>query len=114
MRRTRRAAKSTPACSGTDREILRCGRDGTASLPRMRPAPRAANRASQIAPLLDPRVHALLQDRHGQVAFFEDGVVESPQVEARPERTFGLRAQLEDRELAELVGERLAGPHHVA
>src|SRR5262245_55236157 len=43
----------------------------------------------------------------------EDGVVEGANVEARAEPTFGLLAQFEDLQLADLVGQRLPRPADV-
>src|SRR5271165_6024831 len=84
-----------PTCTGTE---ARRGAVGMASSARGR----------------DPGVDALLEhvERHG--AAREQGVVEGADVELRSQRALGPCARLEDPELADLVGERLAGVADVA
>ena len=87
------------------------------------PAPDASRRAGTAVralapvrrllhrdPLIDPRS----QQRQRQRAVIEQGVVEAPEVERRPERRLGPRAQGPDLEFAELVAECLPGVGNVA
>ena len=62
----------------------------------------------------DPRIHARAQHAHRQVAFSQHGVVKRADVEALAETFLGFPADVADRELSDLVAERLARPHHVA
>src|SRR6202158_527063 len=63
-----------------------------------------------VEPMLDMRLKEA--QRHG--ALLQDGVVEGADVEFGGEAALGFGAQLADFELAELVGEGLAGPDNVA
>ena len=62
----------------------------------------------------DPAIDLGLEHVERQRPVAEHGGVELANVEAIPERLLGACAQLADLELAELVGERLAGDGHVA
>src|SRR5690349_2106579 len=64
--------------------------------------------------LLDPPVHASLQQVERHRSAVEDLVVEGLDVEAGPERLLGAVAQLADLELAHLVRQRLPRPGDVA
>src|SRR5712664_603843 len=63
-----------------------------------------------IHPMLDVRLEETQRDR----ALLQDGVVEGADIEFGAEAALGFGAQLADFELAEFVGQRLAGPDDVA
>src|SRR6202034_4053836 len=62
----------------------------------------------------DPLIDQLLQERERHAAVLEHHRMEVPEVEPRTKRSLCLTAQLQDLELAYLVGARLAGHGHVA
>ncbi len=60
--------------------------------------------------MLDVRLEDAQRDR----SLLQDGIVEGSDVELGTEAALGFGAQLADFELAEFVGQRLAGPDDIA
>src|SRR6185503_6050105 len=85
-----------------------------ASRSSLRTSFRRRSRSLPCRLLTNEGVHSVFEDGQRHRAERENCVVESALVELRPERRLGLLAQLEDGQLAELVGERLSRPADVA
>src|SRR4051812_17214671 len=69
---------------------------------------------TRLLPAPQPLVHALFEERERHRATEQDDIVKLLHVERRAELPRRPRAQLLDLQLADLVGERLAGPRDVA
>src|SRR5687768_16488063 len=63
---------------------------------------------------MDPASHVPLQQPEWNCSRVKDNLVEVAEVEARSERSFYLAPELPHLELADLVGNRLAGPCNIA
>src|SRR5215510_15881167 len=110
--------KNKRSAAGVQRAQPACCRKRRRSISRLSLRPQGYRaerfRVSSFSLSFDPGVHALAQHADRQMAFGQNRVMEGAQIETCAQALRCLDTQLEDRELADLVTERLCGPGHVA